>query len=103
MRGIGETFAAMDGHRHFLNTGTQIMNDTSDRLRIIIAKAMRVAEISAGDAATLHNIGADALDCVCIAMEIENEFGVDVGDEDIGMSSTIGQLVAMVKRKLTAA
>ena len=46
----------------------------------------------------IQDIGADSLDVVEIIMELEEEFGIDITDEEAEKVSTVADLVALVDR-----
>lgn len=50
------------------------------------------------EAAIVDDLGADSLDVVEIAMALEEEFGVEVPDEDILAARRVKDVVALVER-----
>ena len=52
------------------------------------------------EAHVLDNLGLDSLDVVHVVMAIEDEFGVDIPDEDVMPLQTVGHFLNMVKLKL---
>jgi acyl carrier protein len=48
----------------------------------------------------LSEIGMDSLDVSDLALIIEDEYGVELTDEDVEQSKTIGNLAEIVERKL---
>jgi acyl carrier protein len=51
--------------------------------------------------ATLHDLGADSLDVVEISMALEDEFGIEILDDeiDLGATDTVEDLVRIVTEK----
>lgn len=48
-------------------------------------------------------LGADALDLLEIALELETEFSVEISDGEMHQAGTVGELVALVESKQEAA
>jgi acyl carrier protein len=48
----------------------------------------------------INDLGADSLDTVEIVMEIEDEFDIDVPQEDAEKIQTVGQAIDYVERHL---
>ncbi len=44
-----------------------------------------------------EDLGADSLDVVDLIMTIEDEFGIEVPDEDIETIKTVGELVSYIE------
>ena len=49
------------------------------------------------DANFISDLNADSLDTVDLIMEFENEFGIEIPDEDTGKISTVGEAVKYVE------
>jgi acyl carrier protein len=58
------------------------MNETSSKIISIIAEKLHVDAASINPQSTLQDLGADSLDMVDIIMKIEEEFGIEINDED---------------------
>jgi len=52
------------------------------------------------DASFIDDLGADSLDTVEMIMEIEDEFGIEIPDEDAEKLQTVGDAIEYVKRKV---
>lgn len=50
------------------------------------------------DAATLAELGADALDLITLSMAIEDAFGIRLHDADVTGATSISELCALVGR-----
>jgi acyl carrier protein len=50
------------------------------------------------------DLGADSLDCIEVAMALENEFGIELPDEQVysfeGTDKTVADLIALVEQHL---
>lgn len=51
---------------------------------------------------TEGGLDADSLDLVRLAMAIENEFEIEVSDDDVEDVETVGEVIALVRRKVAA-
>jgi len=54
------------------------------------------------EASFIDDLGADSLDIVELVMAMEEEFAVDIPDEDAEKIQTIGSAIAYLKEKLGA-
>ncbi len=67
------------------------MSDTADRIRKILAAKFDTDEGTLrSDMSFVTDLNADSLDIVEISMAFENEFGIEIFDEDIEAIKTIG-------------
>ena len=72
-----------------------------DQLKKIIAEQLMVEVDELTDEASfVDTLGADSLDTVEMVMEIEDEFGIEIPDEDAEKMSTVGDAIAYVKSKV---
>ena len=71
-----------------------------EQLQEIIADQLEldVEEISY-DSHILDDLGADSLDLVDLLMSVEDEFGIEIPDEDVENISTIGDIVEYIDSK----
>ncbi len=68
------------------DTGT-----TNDKLRKIIAEQLGVEEERVTpEAHFIEDLNADSLDLVELIMALEEEFGVEISDEDANTLTTVG-------------
>lgn len=49
------------------------------------------------DASLIDTLGADSLDIVELIMAFEEEFGVEIADEDAEKISTVGDIIDFIK------
>lgn len=52
------------------------------------------------EASFVEDLGADSLDTVELVMAFEEEFGVDIPDEDAEQLRTVGDAIAYLKKRL---
>ncbi len=70
-----------------------------DKVREIIVNELGVeAEKVTPDASFVEDLGADSLDTVELVMAFEEEFGVDIPDEDAEQMRTVGEAVEYLKK-----
>jgi acyl carrier protein len=74
------------------------MSDIESRVKEIIVNELGVeAEKVTTEASFVEDLGADSLDTVELVMAFEEEFGVDIPDEDAEKMSTVGEAVEYLK------
>jgi acyl carrier protein len=77
------------------------MSETADRVKQIIADQLMVElEEVTDEAAFVEDLGADSLDTVELIMEFEDEFGVEISDEDAEKISTVAEAVSYLEKLL---
>ncbi len=75
--------------------------NTFERLKKIIVDQLSVpAEQVTMDAKFQDDLGADSLDVVELVMKIEEEFDIDIPDEDAEKIQTVGDAVRYIEEKL---
>ena len=76
---------------------------SEDRAKEIIAKELEVdLKQVAPEAKFIEDLGADSLDIVELVMALEEEFGLDIPDEDADKMKTVGDAMAYLKQHATA-
>ncbi len=74
-----------------------------DRVSAIIVEQLGVTkEDLAPRASFIDNLGADSLDIVELVMAIEEEFDIEIPDDDAEKIQTIQDVISYVKRKIEA-
>ena len=69
------------------------------RVKEIIVNELGVeAEKVTNDASFVDDLGADSLDTVELVMAFEEEFGLDIPDEDAEQMRTVGEAVSYLKK-----
>ncbi|MBR44375.1 MAG: acyl carrier protein [Gemmatimonadetes bacterium] len=67
---------------------------TDERVREIIINELGVeAEKVTDEASFVDDLGADSLDTVELVMAFEEEFGIDIPDEDAEQMRTVGDAI----------
>ena len=73
---------------------------TEARVREIIVNELGVEpEKVTDDASFVEDLGADSLDTVELVMAFEEEFGVDIPDEDAEQMRTVGDAISYLRKK----
>lgn len=76
---------------------------SEDRVKEIIAKELEVdAKQLTPEAKFIEDLGADSLDIVELVMALEDEFGLDIPDEDAEKMKTVGDAMNYLKQHSTA-
>jgi len=76
------------------------MSDTASRVREIIANELG-AEIEqvTDEASFVEDLGADSLDTVELVMAFEEEFQIEIPDEDAEQMQTVGHAIRYLESK----
>jgi acyl carrier protein len=76
---------------------------SEDRVKEIIAKELEVdVKQLAPEAKFIEDLGADSLDIVELVMALEEEFGLDIPDEDADKLKTVGDAMTYLKSHASA-
>ena len=76
------------------------MSDAADKVREIIANELGVEREKVTDEASfVEDLGADSLDTVELVMAFEEEFGVEIPDEDAEQMQTVGDAIRYLQDK----
>jgi acyl carrier protein len=74
------------------------MADTFERVKKIIVDRLGVDESKVTlEASFKEDLGADSLDVVELVMELEDEFDMEISDEDAEKISTVGEVVNYIE------
>ena len=74
-----------------------------DKVKEIIAKELEVdVKQLAPEAKFIEDLGADSLDIVELVMALEEEFGVDIPDEDADKLKTVGDAMKYLQEHASA-
>ena len=82
---------------------TEFMSEKSieEKVKDIIVEQLGVNEADVVDTASfVDDLGADSLDTVELVMAFEEEFSVEVPDEDAEKLQTVGDVVKYIEGKL---
>ncbi len=71
-----------------------------EKVKAIIAEQLGVKseEVTPG-ASFIDDLGADSLDTVELVMALEEEFGIEIPDEDAEKMTTVGDAVKYIEEK----
>ena len=76
------------------------MSDTADKFRESIADELGVElEKVASEASFVEDLGADSLDTVELVMRFEEEFEVEIPDEDAEKMQTVGDAIRYLSQQ----
>ncbi|MEX2584485.1 MAG: acyl carrier protein [Gemmatimonadota bacterium] len=76
------------------------MADIESRVKDIIINELGVeADKVTPDASFVEDLGADSLDTVELVMAFEEEFGIEIPDEDAEKMQTVGDAVDYIKKQ----
>ncbi len=72
----------------------------NDRVRAIIAEQLgvKLEEVTDG-ASFVEDLGADSLDTVELVMALEEEFGIEIPDEDAEKMMKVGDAIKYIETK----
>ena len=77
------------------------MEEITDRLKEIVMDRLDVEEDQIKpEASFVEDLGADSLDIVELIMGIEEEFDIEIPDEDAEKLTTVGEAMEYIKNKL---
>jgi acyl carrier protein len=76
------------------------MAEVGQKVKSIIAEQLGVKIEEVTDSASfVDDLGADSLDTVELVMALEEEFGIEIPDEDAEKMTNVGQAVRYVEEK----
>ncbi len=77
------------------------MEELDERVKEIISEQLMVdKEELTHDASYIEDLGADSLDTVEMIMEFEDEFGIEIPDEEAENSTTVGESINYLEELL---
>jgi acyl carrier protein len=74
------------------------MKDLDDRLKKIIADHLEIDMGQVIDTASFADLGADSLAVIEITMALEEEFGIEINDDDLESAKTVAEVAALIRR-----
>ena len=78
------------------------MSDIADRVKAIVVEHLGVDEEKVVEAASfIADLGADSLDTVELVMAFEEEFGIEIKDEDAESINTFGDAVSFITKEVS--
>ena len=80
------------------------MSTTFDRVKKVVVEQLEVSEDEVTPTASfVDDLGADSLDVVELVMGLEEEFDVEIPDQDAEKIATVGDAIAYIDDKTKAA
>jgi len=77
------------------------MSEISDKIKAIICDQLMVdPEEVTDESSFVEDLGADSLDTVELIMEFEDEFGIEISDEQAEQISTVGEAIGYLEKLL---
>lgn len=77
--------------------------DIFKRVQKVTVEKLSVKEEEVVESASFtEDLGADSLDVVELVMALEDEFGCDIPDEEVGEIKTVGDAVSYITKKLNS-
>ena len=75
------------------------MENLENKIKEIIVDKLGIEESEITDSASFTNdLGADSLDTVELIMEFEEEFGIEIPDDDAEKITTVGSAVEYIEK-----
>jgi acyl carrier protein len=75
--------------------------DVLNRVKKVTVEALSVKEEEVVESASFQDdLGADSLDVVELVMAFEDEFGIEIPDEEVGEIKSVGDAVSYISKKL---
>ena len=71
-----------------------------EKIKRIVADQLGVEEDEINEATSFEDLNADSLDIVELIMALEEEFDIEIPDQDAEKLTTVGAAVEYVKAKL---
>ena len=79
------------------------MTDIFERVKGIVSDRLTVNQEQVTEsAAIIEDLGADSLDVVELSMALEQEFGLEISDDDVQKLKTVGDIVQYVKSHMVS-
>lgn len=79
------------------------MSNIEEKVKDIIAEQLGVKkEEIKPESSFVDDLGADSLDTVEIVMALEEEFAIEIPDEDAEKMSIVGQAIDYIKSKVSS-
>ncbi len=76
--------------------------DILNRVKKVTVEELGVKEEEVTETSSFQeDLGADSLDVVELVMALEDEFGIDIPDEEVGEIKTVGDAVSYITKKQT--
>jgi acyl carrier protein len=87
-------------------TPQDIAATVSERIRVLFAEHITPWPDDAkfiAETRLIEDLGADSLDCVSLVIAVEDEFGIEVSDDQFATVVTVGDVIDLVKTQIAEA
>ncbi|MEQ1821961.1 MAG: acyl carrier protein [Fimbriimonadaceae bacterium] len=75
-------------------------SDIFERVKKVVVEELGVKPEEVVESASFtEDLGADSLDVVELVMALEDEFGIDIPDEEVGQIKTVGDATTYISGK----
>jgi len=83
-----------------IDRGYNSMSDVREKVKQVIVEQLSVnPDEVTDDASFIEDLGADSLDIVELVMELEEQFGVDIPDEEAEKILTVGEAIKYIEER----
>jgi acyl carrier protein len=76
-------------------------DDTFAKVVDIVAEKLGIEKARITKESTMSDLGADSLDLITIVMKFEEQFGIEINDEDAEHMNNIGQVIDYIQARRT--
>lgn len=76
-------------------------HDTYEKIVAVIVDGLKVDKDAVTEHVRFEDLGADSLDMVQIVMKLEEQFGMEINDEDAEKMETLSDVVEYVHARRT--
>jgi acyl carrier protein len=77
------------------------LESVESKIKAIVAKTLKVEAADLGsDTRLVEELGADSLDALTIAMDVDDEFGINVDDSELRRFNSCREIASAVLRHL---
>lgn len=79
------------------------MSSVAEKVKSIIVNKLGVSEDEVKEESSfVEDLGADSLDIVELIMDLEEEFGIEIPDEDAEKIRTVGEAIKYIEAKASS-
>jgi acyl carrier protein len=79
------------------------MSSIADKVKSVVSEQLGVKQEEVTDQAKfVDDLGADSLDTVELVMALEEEYGIEIPDEDAEKLTTVGEAIKYIEEKIAS-